>query len=70
VCENRGSGIRNGQLVGIGQNLTRLARLAFVAIVGVAVHLRHDGVDVVIGDPVEDVDETRRDAPMALFDTN
>jgi len=57
-------------LVGIGQNLIRLPRLALVAIVGVAVHLRYDGVDTVIGDPVEDADEPRRDAPMALFETN
>jgi len=58
------------QLVGIGQNLIRLPSLALAAIVGVAVHLRHDGVSMVIGDPVEDVYEPRRDAPMALFDTN
>jgi len=58
------------QRVGIDQDLIRLPRLALVAIVNVAVHFRHDGVDKVIGDPVEDADEPRRDAPMALFDTN
>jgi len=57
------------QLVCKGQNLIRLPRLALVAIVGVAVHLRHDGVDMVIGDPIEDVDEPRRESPMALYDT-
>jgi len=40
------------QLVGIGQNLIRLPRLALGAIVGVAVHLRHNGVDMVVGDPL------------------
>ena len=58
------------QLVGIGQNLVGLPRLALVAIVGAAVHLRHVGVDMVVGNPVEDVDKPRRDAPMALFNTN
>jgi len=58
------------QLVGIRQNLIRLPRLALVAIVGVAVHLRHHGVDMVVGDPVEDVNEPLRDAPMSLFNTN
>jgi len=44
------------QLVGIGQDLIGLPRLALVSIVGVAMHLRHDGVNMVIRDPVEDVD--------------
>jgi len=58
------------QLVGISQDLIGLPRLALVAIIGVTMHLRHDGVNMVIRDPVEDVDEPRRDAPMALFNTN
>ena len=37
------------QLVGVRQDLLRLSRLALVAIIGVPVHLRYDGVDVVIG---------------------
>jgi len=58
------------QLVGTGQNLIGLSRLALVAIVGVAMHLCHDGVDMVVGNPVEDVYKPRRDAPRALFNTN
>jgi len=57
------------ELVGLGQNLIRLPRLALVAIVGVAVHLCHDGLDMVVGNPIEDDKEPRRDAPMALFIT-
>jgi len=37
------------QLVGIRQDFERLSRLTLVAIIGVPVYLRHDGVDVVIG---------------------
>jgi len=59
-----------GQLVGVCQNFIRLPRLALVSIVGVTVHFRHDSVDMVVRNPVEDVDKTRRDAPMALFNTN
>jgi len=33
-------------------------------------HLRHDGVNMVVRNPVEDVHKPRRDAPMALFHTN
>ena len=33
-------------------------------------YLRHDGVNIIIRDPVEDVNEPRRDAPVALFNTN
>jgi len=58
------------QLVGIGQDLIGLPRLALVSIVGVAVHLRHDGVNMVFGNPVEDIHKPRRDAPVALFNTN
>jgi len=58
------------QLVGIGQDLIGLPRLALIAIVGVSMHLRHDGVNMVVGNPVEDVHKSRRDAPMALFNTN
>ena len=58
------------QLVGIGQDFIGLPRLALVAVVGVAIYLRHDGVNMIIRDPFEDVDEPRRDAPVALFNTN
>jgi len=58
------------QLVGVRQTLIRMPRLALVAIVGVSVHLRHDGVNVIVGDPVEDFNEPRRDAAMALFNMN
>jgi len=58
------------QLVGIGQDLIGLPRLALVAIIGVTMHLRHDGVNMVVRNPVEDVHKPRRDAPMALFHAN
>jgi len=58
------------QLVGIRQDLVRLSRLALIAIIGVPVHFRLDGVDVVVGHLIEDFNEPRRGAPMALFRTN
>ena len=58
------------KLDGIGQDLVGLPRLAFVAIVCVTMHLRHDGVNMVVRNPVEDVYKPRRDAPMALLNTN
>jgi len=58
------------QLVGTGQDLIGLPLLALVAIVGVAMHLRHDSVNMVVRNPVEDVYKPQRDAPMALLNTN
>jgi len=40
------------QLVGIGQDLIGLPRLALAAVVGVAMYLRRDGVNMIIRDPV------------------
>jgi len=57
------------QLVGIGQDIIGLPRLALVAVIGVSMLLRHDGVNVVVRNPVEDVHKPRRDALMA-FHTN
>jgi len=58
------------QLVGIRQDLLRLSRLAMISVIGVPMHLRHDGVDVVFRHIIEDVDEPRRGALIAFFDTN
>ena len=57
------------QLVGIRQDLVRSSRLALSAVLGVAMHLRHDGVDVVARNIVDDVDETRRCASMDFLGT-
>jgi len=58
------------QLVGIGQDLIGLPRLVLVDIIGVTMHLRHDGVNMVVRNLVEDVHKPRRDASMALFHPN
>jgi len=41
-----------------------------VAMVGVPMHLRHEGVDLIIGYPIAEVNEARRGASMTFFDTS
>jgi len=58
------------QLDGMRQDLACLSHLALIVIISFPVHLRHDGVDLIIGYPVEVVNEARRRASVALFNTN